>query len=91
MGDLLMNESADVCALVMVLVGWLIDSAKARLAVKTGATDADCITIAHLIDSGDDPICEIWILSQLINYIGETRDLLGDLINMDVCGSGAGF
>lgn len=80
--------------LVVVMVGsggWLIDSGKARLAIQTGATDADCFASAGLIDSGDDPICEIWILSQLINYIGETRDGIANLVDMFMCGSGAGF
>jgi hypothetical protein len=70
---------------------WLVASAKAGFAMKPCAIDADRITIAHLIDSGHNPIAKEFIFAKLINHIGQASDLLGDLINMDVRGSGAGF
>ena len=59
--------------------------------MKPCAVDFDRFTVASLVISDHNPIVKVFIFAEFVSDIGQASDLLSNLVNMDVRGSGAGF
>ena len=59
--------------------------------MKSCAVDCDYFAVASPVISDHNPIVKVFIFAEFVSNIGQASDLLSNLVNMNVCGSGAGF